>query len=219
MGGTPRWRLIPPGHELGRDGAGALQRDHLHAGARMPLCAELLGHQRHNHEQRREEGKVCEHGAGDTKPCAAAAHEERDRLEVVQRQILVNERCILSPLKLRRCWRRGAGLEARGQTHLRESTAGCCGLCQRSEQVVVGRARAIGVPFISDVRARKGGEPRFVCAPIPLPTSRRDRLQVLPGGVTPDVGGIARRLRPEFHTRMNVAGARPAEPVRIPASP
>ena len=170
MGSTPRWRLIPPGHELGRDGAGALHRDHLHAGARMPLCAELLGHQRHNHEQRREEGKVCEDGAGDTKPCAAAAHEERDRLEVVQRQILVNERCTLSPLTLRRCWRRCAGLEARGQTHLGESAAGCCGLCQRSEQVVVGRARTIGVPFISDVRARKGR--RASCVPIPVPRRR-----------------------------------------------
>ena len=197
MGSTPRWRLIPPGHELGRDGAGALQRDHLHAGARMPLCAELLGHQRHNHEQRREEGKVCEDGAGGTKPCAAAAHEERDRLEAVQRQILVNERCTLSPLKLRRCWRRCAGLEARGQAHLGESAAGCCGLCQRSEQVVVGRARTIGVPFISDVRARKGRTASF-CANPPPATSRRDQLQVLPGrGDTGRRVMISARLRPE----------------------
>ena len=219
MGSTPRWRLIPPGHELGRDGAGALQRDPLHAGARMPLCAELLGHQRHNHEQRREEGKVCEHGAGETKPCAAAAHEERDRLEVVQRQILVNERCTLSPLTLRRCWRRGASLEARGQTHLGESAAGCCGLCQRSEQVVVGRARTIGVPFISDVRARKGGELRFVCANPPPATSRRDRLKFFRGGGDTGRRFARERLRPEVHSRMNFAGARPAEPVRLPASP
>ena len=38
------------------------------------------------------------------------------------------------------------------------------------------------------------------------------------GGCHTGRAGIA-RLRPEIHTRMNVAGARPAEPVRLPASP
>ena len=164
MGSPPRWRLIPPAHELGRDGAGALQRDHLHAGARMPLCAKLFGHQRHNHKQRREEGKVCEDGAGDTKPCAAAAHEERDRLEVVQRQILVNERCTLSPLALRRCWRRGAGLEARGQTHLGKSAAGRCGLCQRSSRLWWAGHGPLGFPsFRSSGRGK--GDPDCVARP------------------------------------------------------
>ena len=128
---SPPWQLLPPGRALGSDGAGALQRHH-HAGARVPLGAELLRHQRYDHEQRREEGKVGEDGASDAKPCAAAAHEERDRFEVVQRQVLVDERHILALrhpgiLALPGCWLRGAELEARRQTHLGQGAAGGCG--------------------------------------------------------------------------------------------
>ena len=123
----PPVATLPPGRALGRDGAGALQRDH-DAGAHVPLGADLLRHQRHDHEQRREEGKIGEDGASDAKPCAAAAHEERDRFEVVQRQVLVDERHTLAALlTLPGCWLRGADLEARRQTHLGQGAAGSCG--------------------------------------------------------------------------------------------